>query len=84
MEPAEEHDRNEEENGNHGHQNAESSAVFVPWVHLTVFKIRVDIIDEFKLEIYKDKFIGQVKVMGTKKDNIGYLQIAETTTTENR
>ena len=51
LEPAKEHDRNEEENGNHGHQNAESSAVFVPWVRLTVFKFRVDVIDEFKFEI---------------------------------
>ena len=81
LEPAEEHDRNEEENGNHRHQNAESSAVFVPWVRLTVFKIRVDVINEFKLEIYTDKLTGQFKV---NQDNIGYLQIAETITTENR
>ena len=55
LEPAEEHDRNEEENGNHGHKDAESSTVFVPWVRLTVFKIRVDIIYKFKLEIYTAK-----------------------------
>ena len=55
LEPAEEHHRDEEEDGNHGHDDTEGTSIFMPGVHFTVFKVGVDIIHEFKLEVYSKR-----------------------------
>ena len=53
LEPTEEHDGDEEENRDHGHDDAEGTTVFMPRVLFTILKRRIHIIHEFKLKIYE-------------------------------
>ena len=52
LQPAEEHDGDEEEYRDHRHEDAGGPAIFMPRVLLTIFILRVHVIHELQLEVY--------------------------------
>ena len=60
--PAEEEDRNHEERGDEGHEDAGGTAILVPGMQLTVFLVLHHIINKLKFEVYTIKLVSLTKV----------------------